>query len=81
MEKLAKMAMLKIEDVEDLKEDIQEALVMAGILEEVDCNINLSELDGHLREDVVIQEFTKEELTKNAPLKNDDFFIVPKIVG
>ena len=81
MEKLAKMAMLRIEDVEDLKEDVLEALAMADILEEVEACENFNGVEGHLREDEEVSEFAKKELLKNAPFTEDSFFVVPKIVG
>ena len=32
------------------------------------------------REDAVIQSFSRESILKNAPLKNDEYFIAPKTV-
>ena len=33
-----------------------------------------------LREDKTLTELTKEEVLKNAPLKNDDYFRVPNVL-
>jgi aspartyl-tRNA(Asn)/glutamyl-tRNA(Gln) amidotransferase subunit C len=33
-----------------------------------------------VREDVVLQEFSKEALLKNAPNKDSDYFRVPKVI-
>ena len=32
-----------------------------------------------MREDVVVQDFTRDEMLKNAPCEEDGFFKVPKI--
>jgi len=64
----------KIEKINDLNTD--------GVFE---CTHpwNCSESSGYVnvfREDVVIPSFSRESILKNAPLKNDEYFIAPKTV-
>lgn len=42
--------------------------------------IFLSERQDVLRDDVAVQEITKQEALSNAPVKDSDYFKVPKVV-
>lgn len=42
--------------------------------------IFLSEGQDVLRDDVAVQEITKQEALSNAPVKDSDYFKVPKVV-
>ena len=48
---------------------------------EVEPLFNVLDLKDRLRKDEVQSVDIKKELLKNAPNKDDDFIIVPKIVG
>ena len=86
--KLEKLSFLKISD--DKRDQI-----VAQLSEIVNFVDNLSELDTtnvdskfamsdkatHLREDIVqLDGKINEDILKNAPLNQDNFFIVPKII-
>jgi aspartyl-tRNA(Asn)/glutamyl-tRNA(Gln) amidotransferase subunit C len=42
--------------------------------------IFLSEEQDVLREDVAVEEITKQEALSNAPVKDSDYFKVPRVV-
>ena len=66
--------------------DLGEILDWAEKLEEVDTeNVaplgNVNEEPAELRKDVADNYFKDHEALKNAPEKDGDFFIVPKVLG
>ena len=48
--------------------------------ENIEPTSHVLELSTPLREDKVQQLITVEEALANAPEKNDDFFVVPKVI-
>lgn len=89
VEKLAHLARLELN--EDQKttfgKDLGDILDWVEQLEEVDTEDvaplgNVNEEEVPLREDKVVQVFKKDrEALENAPEKDGDYFIVPKVLG
>jgi aspartyl-tRNA(Asn)/glutamyl-tRNA(Gln) amidotransferase subunit C len=40
----------------------------------------MTNTQNNVRTDEVVQSFTKDELLKNAPKKDSDYFRVPKVI-
>ena len=85
---LAKLAKLDLEEAEkeQLLNDLNNILTFVEQLKEVDTTnveplIFINESDNVLREDEVIQTTTQAEALKNAPMKNENYFLVPKVIG
>ena len=57
-----------IEDLNELNTD------------DIEPTFHVLELSTPLREDKVLQLITSEEALHNAPEKDEDFFVVPKII-
>ncbi|MCD8024079.1 MAG: Asp-tRNA(Asn)/Glu-tRNA(Gln) amidotransferase subunit GatC [Candidatus Gastranaerophilales bacterium] len=86
VEHVAKLARLELSDDEKVKfsKQLGDVLKYMEQLNEVDTTgvepmnhpIDFSNV---MREDVVVSEFSREELMANAPEAEQDFFKVPKI--
>jgi len=87
VDKLANLARLQFDDIEKagIKNDLQKMIQFVEKLNELDttgvepllhmsCNINV------LREDEVKGSISREEGLKNAPLHDEHFFKVPKVI-
>ncbi len=87
VDKLANLARLQFDDIEKagIKNDLQKMIQFVEKLNELDttgvepllhmsCNINV------LREDEVKGSISREEGLKNAPLHDEQFFKVPKVI-
>ncbi len=86
-EHLAKLSKLKFSAKEKskIKSELEQMLDFIRQVQEVDTEgveplIHLNP-DGKLREDVVKVLSTKEEVLKNAPDANEDYFQVPKVLN
>lgn len=86
VEHVAKLARLELTEEEKVKYTTQLADVLKHVEEMNEVDTTGVEPMAHAldfvnvtREDVVIQEHTKDELMKNAPINEDGFFRVPKI--
>ena len=84
---LASLARLSFEgeEKEKMRRDLEKILEMCESLNEVNTEgveplIYMNGQHNVVREDVVIQELTKEQALKNAPKKDSDFFRVPKVI-
>jgi aspartyl-tRNA(Asn)/glutamyl-tRNA(Gln) amidotransferase subunit C len=84
---LAHLARLSFEGAEReaIRQDLENILGMCEKLRQVKTDgveplIYMSESHTVLREDVVIQEISKELALKNAPKRDSDFFRVPKVI-
>ena len=87
VEKLAHLARLEIkpEERENLKEDFQKMIAFIEKLNELDTTgieplLFMTDEVNVLREDVVIPSITREEALMNAPVKDEAFFKVPKVI-
>ena len=86
--KIAKLSKLEFQEdeIEKFQTDWNKILEHMEILNNVDTTgveplFNVLDLKDRLRKDEVQSVDIKKELLKNAPNKDDDFIIVPKIVG
>ena len=87
IEKLAHLSRLKFDDAEKaaIKNDLQSMISFVEKLNELDTTgveplTHMSENFNVLREDEVKVSITREEALKNAPLHDDRFFKVPKVI-
>ncbi|OQB16118.1 MAG: Aspartyl/glutamyl-tRNA(Asn/Gln) amidotransferase subunit C [Firmicutes bacterium ADurb.Bin193] len=87
VEYVANLAHLKIsEDEQDaFVSDMENIISFADILSGVDTGdveptFHALELENVLREDVVTNDYDRDDLLKNAPSKHNGCFEVPKVV-
>lgn len=87
LDKMAHLARLEFEnkDAEKMMQDMTAIVSWVEKLNEVDTTgieplTTMSHEINALREDKTLTELTKEEVLKNAPLKNDDYFRVPNVL-
>lgn len=85
--KLEKLARLELSTAERdlIKNDLGNILNLVDKLQSLDTQnveplIYLNDTVNNLRTDEVHQPITREEALKNAPLANDTFFKVPKVI-
>ena len=83
---VAKLARLELteEEQENYTKQLGSILSYIEKLNEVDTTgiepmAHSVKISNIMREDVVVQDFTREEMLKNAPCEEDGFFKVPKI--
>ncbi|WP_353134943.1 Asp-tRNA(Asn)/Glu-tRNA(Gln) amidotransferase subunit GatC [Pseudopedobacter sp.] len=88
VEKIAHLGRLSLTEEEKEKSivELSEILSFMEKLNEVDVTgvaplIHLNDEVNVLREDVEKQELTREEALKNAPLKNEAYFKVSKVIN
>jgi aspartyl-tRNA(Asn)/glutamyl-tRNA(Gln) amidotransferase subunit C len=87
VDKLANLARLQFEDAEKsaIKTDLQRMIQFVEKLNELDTTgvaplLHMSDNINALREDVVKGSISREEGLQNAPLKDEQFFKVPKVI-
>ena len=87
VDKLAELSKLEFDSAgrEEIMRDLKEMIAFVEKLKEVDTAgvqplIHLSETENRLRQDVVSTEITKEEALHNAPLHDDTYIKVPKVI-
>jgi len=87
IDKLANLAKLSFDDAEkdQLKKDLQNMLNFINQVNEVDTEgveplIHINTQYNNFRKDVALHLSTKAETLSNAPEKNEDFFLVPKVI-
>ncbi len=85
--KIAKLARIKVTDQEakSLEGELSSILSWVEQLNEVDTDgveplTSVVETTMKKREDVVTDGGYAQRVTKNAPLSEDNFFVVPKVV-
>ena len=85
---LAKLSRLELEEGEkdQLLNDLNNILAFVEQLKEVDTTnvetlIFMNEDANEMREDIIKQETTQADALRNAPVKNDSYFLVPKVIG
>ena len=87
VKKVAKLSRISLDDknLESLSNDLASILKFVEQLNKLDTN-NVKPLNSivdkslEARKDKVNDGKIKEEILKNSPDKNEDFFIVPKVV-
>ena len=86
--KIAILSKLEFNDdeIENFRNDLSEILNYMNELNELDTEginplFNVLDLDDITRKDEVRDSLKQEEVLKNAPDKDENFIIVPKIIG
>jgi aspartyl-tRNA(Asn)/glutamyl-tRNA(Gln) amidotransferase subunit C len=87
IEKLAHLARLEFDDMEkeEIKNDLQRMIAFVEKLNELDLEgveplLHMSDEINVLREDEVEGSISREDALKNAPLHDEQFFKVPKVI-
>ncbi len=87
IEQLAHLSRLEFDDEakSKIKADLENILVFCEKLNEVDTEgieplIYMTDTINNVREDKVEQLVSKDEILKNAPGKDSDYFRVPKVI-
>ena len=87
VDKLANLDRLQFDDAEksDIKNDLQRMIQFVEKLNELDTTgvaplLHMSDNINSLREDVVKGSISREDGLQNAPLKDEQFFKVPKVI-
>ena len=87
VDKLAHLSRLQFNDAEkeEIKNDLQRMIAFVEKLNELDVTgiepmLHMSEEINVLREDEIKGSVSREEALKNAPLHDDKFFKVPKVI-
>ena len=87
VDKLAHLARLTFSDSEkpEIKTDLQRMIAFADKLNEINLEgveplLHLSDELNVLREDEIKGSVSREEALKNAPLHDEQFFKVPKVI-
>lgn len=87
IDKLANLARLEFNSVEreEIKNDLQQMIGFIDKLNELDTTgveplLHMSENINVLREDEVEGTISREEAFRNAPLHDEQFFKVPKVI-
>lgn len=87
IEKLAHLARLKFNDAEkeEIKNDLQRMIAFVEKLNELDLKdveplMHMSDEVNVLREDEIRGSVSREEALRNAPLHDEQFFKVPKVI-
>lgn len=87
VDKLAKLAKLRFDDNEkvEIKKDLQRMISFVEKLNELDLEgvqpvLHMSEETNVLREDEIKGSVAREKALQNAPLHDEQFFKVPKVI-
>jgi aspartyl-tRNA(Asn)/glutamyl-tRNA(Gln) amidotransferase subunit C len=88
IDKLAMLSRLHFDDDEKaaIKNDLEKMIRFVDKLNELDTAgieplMHISTNVNILREDEVIQEYSREQALLNSPLKDEQFFKVPKVIS
>ncbi len=86
--KIAHLARLEFHDAEkeEIKEDMKKMIAFIDKLNELDTTgveplLHMSGNVNSLREDVVQGTISRDDGLKNAPMHDDQFFKVPKVIN
>jgi len=87
IDKLSRLAMLSFNEAEreEIKSDLQKMIGFVDKLKELDTTgveplLHMSANINILREDVTGNMISREEALQNAPLHDEKFFKVPKVI-
>jgi len=87
IDKLSKLAMLQFNDEEraEIKSDLEKMIAFVDKLKELDTTgveplLHMSNNTDILREDIPGHMLDRTEALQNAPLHNEEFFQVPKVI-
>lgn len=88
IDKLSSLSKLEFqgEEREEIKKDLQRMLSFVEKLNEVNTEgveplVYMTDEYAVLREDVAKNSISKENALKNAPSKDSDYFLVPKVLN
>ncbi len=84
---LAHLARLQFNEAEKeaILTDLQKMVAFVEKLQEVDTTgieplLHISDAENVLREDIVQGSISREEALRNSPVKDSEFFKVPKVI-
>ncbi len=87
IDKLAHLSRLEFaeEEKQEIKNDLEKMIGFIDKLNELDTTgveplLHMSENENIFRKDEVTGSISKEDVFKNAPLHDDQFFKVPKVI-
>ncbi|MFZ9386265.1 MAG: Asp-tRNA(Asn)/Glu-tRNA(Gln) amidotransferase subunit GatC [Chitinophagaceae bacterium] len=87
VEKLARLSRLRFseQEGEEIKNDLQRMILFVEKLNELDLEAvepltHMSDKVNMLRADEVKDSVTREDALKNAPMHDDQYFLVPKAI-
>jgi len=87
IDKLSRLAMLDFDETErsEIKADLEKMIGFVDKLKELDTTgieplLHISSEINVLRDDTAGNMLSKEEALRNAPLHNENFFLVPKVI-
>lgn len=87
LEKLANLSMLEFEkdEKEEMKIELEKMFSFIEKLNELDTSgveplLHMSENEDVFREDEVSGQISREEVFRNAPVHDNEFFKVPKVI-
>ncbi len=87
IDKVAKLAMLQFDDEEraEIKSDLEKMIGFVDKLKELDTTgveplLHMSNNTDILREDIPGNMINREQALQNAPLHNEQYFKVPKVI-
>ena len=88
VDKLASLSRLQFtaEEKTAIRLDLEKMIGFVDKLNELDTSgveplMHISGNHNILRDDEVLQEFSREEALKNAPVKDNHFFKVPRVIN
>jgi aspartyl-tRNA(Asn)/glutamyl-tRNA(Gln) amidotransferase subunit C len=76
---------LSEDEVNSLLPQVNDVLKYVGVIDSYDCGkeeelLFMTEGYNRLREDVAAESVSLKDALKNAPVKNENFFKVPKVI-
>ena len=87
VKKVAKLSRISLEDnkIDSLSKDLDSILTFVEKLNELDTKEiktlkSMADKTFEARNDIVDDGKIKNDILKNSPEKNEDFFIVPKVI-
>ncbi|MEO6904869.1 MAG: Asp-tRNA(Asn)/Glu-tRNA(Gln) amidotransferase subunit GatC [Ginsengibacter sp.] len=87
IEKLAHLSRLEfnVEEKEEIKSDLEKMIGFIDKLNELDTTgveplLHMSENVNVFRKDIVNGQISRKDVFKNAPLHDNEFFKVPKVI-
>ena len=87
VKKVAKLSRISLEDnkIDSLSKDLDSILTFVEKLNELDTKEikplkSITDKTLEARNDIVDDGKIKDDVLKNSPEKNEDFFIVPKVI-
>ena len=87
VDKLAKLSKLQFDDEQkaEIKNDLEKMIAFVEKLNELDTTgveplLHMTDEVNMLREDEIKGSVSREEAFKNAPLHDEEFFKVPKVI-